>query len=285
MDRAGNVSADDRNHAAKGTRDREPWVDGPEHEAIRKKFIEERYRLLPYIYASMEETSRTGVPLMRPMFLNFPDDERMYTHFAAEQYMFGRDLLIAPPTKNFYGGYNALLPHGTWYDYWTGQPVVGKDTAGTDDLGIVVHLDPKLDELPVLVRAGAVIPRQPLVQNTSQTPRGPLELRVYPGAKCSGDLYADDGQSFGYQRGEFFRTSVACEDIGSGLHFKIAPAEGKYTPWWKSYAVVFYGQASAPGSVKVNGGAASNVKYDANAKSVTVEVPYAAGGAEVVLAK
>ena len=58
----------DRNHAAKGTRDREPWVDGPEHEAIRKKFIEERYRLLPYIYASMEETSRTGVPLMRPMF-------------------------------------------------------------------------------------------------------------------------------------------------------------------------------------------------------------------------
>ncbi len=61
-----------RNHAAKETRFREPWVDGPEHESIRKRYIETRYRLLPYIYTSMEESSRTGVPLMRPMFLEFP---------------------------------------------------------------------------------------------------------------------------------------------------------------------------------------------------------------------
>jgi alpha-glucosidase len=275
----------DRNHAAKGTRDREPWVDGPEHEAIRKRYIEERYRLLPYIYAAMEEASRTGVPLMRPMFLEFPDDARMYTYNAGEQYMFGRDLLIAPPTKNFYAGYDTLLPQGTWYNYWTGQPVETKDTSGGDNIGIVAHFNPKLDELPVLVRAGAIIPRQPLVQNTGQTPQGPLELMVYPGTTCSGDLYADDGESFGYQRGEFFRTTAICENSGSELHLKIAPAEGKYTPWWKSYAVVFYGQASGPSSVTVNGKATSNVKYDANAKSVTIEVPFVMSGAEVLLAK
>jgi len=273
----------DRNHAAKGTRDREPWVDGPEHEAIRKRFIEERYRLLPYIYTSIEETSRTGVPLMRPMFLDFPDDARMYTRDAEEQYMFGNDLLIAPPTKNFYGGYNALLPEETWNDYWTGKPVEGKDTRGGDDIGIVAHFNPALDQLPVLVRAGAIIPRQPLVQNADQTPQGPLELRVYPGPKCFGNIYWDDGQSFGYKRGEFFRTQISCEAEGTGMRLKIAASEGKYTPWWKSYAVVFYGQGRAPASVTINGQSASSVRYDAPSQSVTVEVPFHSTGAEVIV--
>jgi hypothetical protein len=80
-----------RNHAAKGTRDREPWVDGPVHEAIRKKYIETRYRLLPYIYTGMEEASRTGVPLMRPMFLEFPAEAALLTN--GEEYMFGSGLL------------------------------------------------------------------------------------------------------------------------------------------------------------------------------------------------
>jgi alpha-glucosidase len=272
----------DRNHASKGTRDREPWVDGPEHLAIRKRYIEERYRLLPYIYAGMEEASRTGVPLMRPMFLEFPADANMYKKDAYEQYMFGSALLVAPPTRNFYGGYNALLPKGTWYDYWTGKAVQGKDTSGADDLGVVLHLDPKLDELPVLVRAGSIIPRQPLVQNTNQTPQGPLELRVYPGAPCFGDIYWDDGQSFGYKRGEFFRIGVSCEEMASGMRLHIAPGNGKYTPWWKSYAVVVYGQAGAPRSVTVNGQKA-NAKYDATSGSVSVDVPFEMIGAEVVL--
>lgn len=275
----------DRNHAAKGTRDREPWVDGPEHLAIRKRYIEERYRLLPYIYAGMEEASRTGMPMMRPMFVDFPDDVRFYAQQADEQYMFGDALLIAPPTKNFYAGYDTMLPKGIWYDYWTGKPVETKDTAGGDEIGIVAHFNPKLDELPVLVRAGSIIPRQPLVQNTDETPQGPLEVRVYPDATCSGNLYADDGSSFGYKRGEYFRAGVSCEESAAGLHLKIAAAEGKYTPWWKSYAVVFYAQAAAPGAVTVNGQKASNVKYDANAKTLSVEVPFAASGAEVLLAK
>lgn len=264
----------DRNHAAKGTRDREPWVDGPEHEAIRKKFIEERYRLLPYIYASMEETSRTGVPLMRPMFLDFADDPQMYTREAEEQFMFGNDLLIAPPTKNYYGGYEALLPKGGWFDYWTGRRVDAKDR---------VHFDPKLDQLPVLVRAGAIIPRQPLVQHTDQTPQGPLELRVYPGPNCGGNLYADDGTTFGYKRGQFFRANVSCEAADNGMRLKIAPAEGKFTPWWKSYAVVLMDAKGSPSTVTIDGQRAGNVKYDAAQKSVTVEIPFFATGAEVAL--
>ena len=198
----------------------------------------------------------------------------MYTREAEEQFMFGNDLLIAPPTKNYYGGYEALLPKGGWFDYWTGRRVDAKDR---------VHFDPKLDQLPVLVRAGAIIPRQPLVQHTDQPPQGPLELRVYPGPNCGGNLYADDGTTFGYKRGQFFRANVSCEAAGNGMRLKIAPAEGKFTPWWKSYAVVLMDAKGSPSTVTIDGQRAGNVKYDAAQKSVTVEVPFFATGAEVAL--
>ncbi len=118
----------DRNHAEKGSRNREPWVDGPEHLAIRKRFIEERYRLLPYIYTSMEETSRTGVPLMRSLFLDFPGDPQTVSADADSEFMFGDDLLVAPVVKEYYGGYEAILPKGVWYDYWTGARIEAGDT-------------------------------------------------------------------------------------------------------------------------------------------------------------
>ena len=268
----------DRNHAAKGTRDREPWVDGPEHEAIRKKFIEERYRLLPYIYASLEETTRTGVPLVRPMFLEFGNDVRFYTRDADEQYMFGSSLLVAPPTKNFFGGYDALLPEGIWYDYWTGALVSGKKTA---DSGVILHVNPALDQLPVLARGGAVIPRQPLVQNTDQTPQGPLELRVYPGPHLRGTLYTDDGSTFDFKRGEYFRAQISGESSATGLQIKIGAAEGKYQPWWKSYAVVVFGLDKAPALVTVGGQSANKIRYDAANKSASFEVPFATAATEI----
>jgi alpha-glucosidase len=89
----------DRDHAAKGTRDHEPWVDGPEHEAIRRHFIEERYRLMPYLYTIAEETSRTGLPIMRPLFLEFPNattDGHPIDLDAGNEFLLGPSLLIAP---------------------------------------------------------------------------------------------------------------------------------------------------------------------------------------------
>ncbi len=272
----------DRNHAAKGTRDREPWVDGPEHEAIRKKFIEERYRLLPYIYTSMEETTRTGVPLMRLMVLDYPDDERMTTREAEGQYMFGNSLLVAPKIKEFVDGYDMLVPEGTWFDYWTGQRVVLKDQDNKEMKG-KLHLNPKLDEIPVFARAGSIIPRQPLVQNTSQKPNGPLELRVYPGPDCQGSIYSDDGTSFGYKRGEYYRGQLSCESSGNSVKVTISGGEGKYTPWWTSYNVVVMDVLKAPASVTAGGQTVSDSHYDAKGKSVAVTVPFAKDTVEVVI--
>jgi alpha-glucosidase len=272
----------DRNHAAMGTRDREPWVDGPEHEAIRKKFIEERYRLLPYIYTSMEETSRTGIPLMRLMLLEYPDDPRMTLREAEGQYMFGNSLLVAPKVKEFVDGYDMLVPEGTWFDYWTGQRVELKEQDNKEMKG-KLRLNPKLDEIPVFVRAGSIIPRQPLVQNTSETPNGPFELRVYPGPNCRGSIYADDGSSFGYKRGDFYRGQLSCETSGNSLKIAIAAGEGKYVPWWKSYSVVVVDSPKAPSSVAVNGRAIRDFHYDAKGKSVTFQVPFSRQASEAVV--
>ena len=218
-----------RNHAAKETRNREPWVDGPMHEAIRRKYIETRYRLLPYIYTAMEEASRTGVPLMRPMFLEFPADPLLATN--GEEYMFGSAFLVAPKVWPFVGSYDVVLPKGDWINYWTGERLAG---------GRKVQVDPPLDTLPVYVRAGAIIPQQPVVQNVDETPKGPLELRIYPGPDCSGSLYMDDGNTFTYQKAEFLREQFTCELASSGVKVHLAAAEGSYRPWFKDVRLTVY---------------------------------------------
>ncbi len=218
-----------RNHAMKGSRDREPWVDGPEHEMIRRRYIEARYRLLPYIYTEMERTSRTGVPLMRPLFLDFPDDP---ASTVDDEFLFGERLLVAPKAWEFAAPYDVRLPAGDWYDYWTGRKIPG---------GRSISVDPPLDTLPVYVRAGTILPQQPVVQDTAERPRGPLELRVYPGPDCGGELYMDDGESFAYRKGKTLRVRFQCEAAADHLDITLSAPEGPYRPWFTDVAITAFG--------------------------------------------
>src|SRR5215471_2497793 len=155
---------------AKGTADQEPWVHGPEHEATRRKYIELRYRLMPYLYTAIEETARTGIPLMRPIFLEYPQATEFYGD--DRDFLFGRDLFVAPVTSEMVDAEDISLPPGGWYDFWGGA---------RHEHGEKIQLRPRLDEMPLYVRAGAIVPMQAVVQNTGETPDGPLALRVYPG--------------------------------------------------------------------------------------------------------
>jgi alpha-glucosidase len=219
-----------RNHAAKETRFREPWVDGPEHEAIRRRYIETRYRLLPYIYTSMEETSRTGVPLMRPMFMEFPGQSNLALN--DREFMFGEELLIAPKVWDFVGKYSVSLPAGDWYEFWTGAKVAG---------GKEIELNPALDALPVFVKSGSIIPEQPVVQNVDETPRGPLILEVYPGPQCHGTLYSDDGNTFAYQNGETLRVEFTCNAATDHVDVDISAAQGPFQPWFHEVQFQIHG--------------------------------------------
>ena len=246
-----------RNHAAKETRNHEPWVDGPMHEAIRKRYIETRYRLMPYIYSGMEEASRTGVPFMRPMFMEFPSEPTLATN--GEEYMFGSGLLVAPKVWPFLQPYDVTLPKGDWFNYWTGEKLAG---------GRKFQLDPPLDTLPVYVRAGTIIPQQPVVQNIDETPKGPFELRVYPGPDCTGNLYMDDGNSFAYKKGEFLRVKFTCELSAGSVKVHMAAPEGSYRPWFKDVKLTVY---SADKVRDVTLGGKSIKTWKAETGSVTVD--------------
>lgn len=211
-----------RNHSDGTTREREPWVDGPEHETARKQAIEQRYRLLPYFYATMDECSRTGLPLMRPMFMEFPQDARLAT--LADQFMLGSQLLVAPVLQEDPAGYNVQLPKGDWYGLLGGQKQVGP----------TLKLKPELDQIPIFARAGSILPVQPLVQSCEQTPEGPLELWLYAGASGDCQLYFDDGETTRYQRGDFWRCKVRMECAPSTLKLRFQPPQGRFQPWFQS---------------------------------------------------
>jgi len=240
-----------RNHAAKETRQREPWIDGPEHEAIRKRYIETRYRLLPYIYTKMEESSRTGIPLMRPMFLEFPDDSALETN--GEEYMFGDALLVAPKVWPFVGAYSVTLPKADWFNYWTGEHIDG---------GKTVQVDPPLETLPVYVRAGSILVQQPVVQNVDETPKGPLDVRVYAGPQCNGDLYADDGNTNAYLKGDNLRVHFTCNASPTSLAIGISAPEGKFQPWFHNVQFTVYGFAGQIQGLHVDGKPVTGWKAD-----------------------
>ena len=257
----------DRDHTAKGTGAQEPWVHGPEHLAIRRRYIEERYRLLPYLYTTAEEMSRTGLPIVRPLFLEFPSatpDHHPLDLDAPNQFMFGPSLLVAPfRYPDELDSYDVILPPGDWYNYWTGARVIGAE-----------KIEPRLDVLPVYARAGSIIPMQPLTQSTEEKPQGPLTLRVYPGPDCAGTLYQDDGTTLDYQKGEYLRLKFSCQPSPEGLRIHLGAPEGNYRPWWKSYEVQIFGWDSGKPSVLLNGRADSALSSSLSAGQVlTLSLP------------
>jgi alpha-glucosidase len=107
-----------------------------------------------------------------------------------------------------------------------------------------MRIHPVLDTMPVYVRGGSILPLQPLIQSTDETPNGPLELRIYPGENCTGSLYLDDGHTFRYQHGEFLRQTFTCKSEGNSVLLDFGARQGSYTPWWKTIEVVIYGWPS-----------------------------------------
>ncbi len=287
-----------RDHSTKGSLPQEVWVHGPEHEAIRRRYIETRYRLLPYIYTLAEETSRTGLPIMRPVFLEFPEvfapSSPGFDGIDAE-FLLGPSLLVAPSSlPDMLDDYAVAFPKGQWYDFWTGLTVPASSSApsiidivtaapGTS-FPMPAKLHPVLDTLPVYVREGSIIPLQPVVQSTDETPNGPLELRIYPGPRCNGSIYLDDGHSFGYQHGEFLRQTFNCSLDGNSIRVGFGARQGSYAPWWKSLELVIYDWPSAQADTKLsNSETALTTSYDASQRALHILLPDIAGEAHLTV--
>jgi alpha-glucosidase len=265
----------DRDHSAKGTRMHEPWVDGPAQEDIRRRYIEERYRLMPYLYTTAEETSRDGIPIIRPLFLEFPhatSDSHPLDLDAPGEFLFGSSILVAAsPLPDDIAPYEVHLPPGIWYDYWTGAKLDRRQALGTHDLELrdptssttptlpPIMVKPELGDLPVYVRAGAIIPMQPLVQSTEDKPNGPLTLRVFLPADttsnaCSGDLYTDDGKSYDFRKGAYLRLHITCSVATDGsLTVNIPKRDGSFHPWWTALRIEAVGFTPQTSQATING--------------------------------
>jgi alpha-glucosidase len=212
-----------RTHTAIGTPDQEPWSYGTTHEAFNRAAIELRYQLLPQIYNVMAEATRTGLPAMRPLMLEYPDDPQAWG--LDDEFMFGADLLIAPVLQEAVRSRDVYLPKGDWYDFWTGARVAG---------GAVVQTPVTMERIPIFVRGGAFVFRQPVVQHTGEMPGQPLEVHVFPAPTSEAMLYEDDGASLAYEQGQSMRRRFRQTRTEATLTIDIATPEGPFRPLARS---------------------------------------------------
>jgi alpha-glucosidase len=262
-----------RTHTAWGTKDQEPWSYGAEFEAINKHSIELRYTLLPYIYGAMRVASETGIPPMRPLAFDFPENQG-YAYNATE-FMFGEGLLVAPVLWPGARTRSITLPPGTWYNYWSGERYQG---------GNRIEVAAPIDRIPIFARAGAVIPTQQVVQYTDQSPIDPLTLTVYAGENAQYEYYEDDGLSFEYQKGKYARRTIEFAlDHGKG-ELILGETSGSYRPRSRSVVLRFVGIEQKPTVVKISGVALTAVEpqvlervargwtYDSSNKTLRVKL-------------
>jgi alpha-glucosidase len=208
-----------RMHTELGSPDQEPWSYGTRHEEINRRAIELRYELLPYLYNTMHEASSSGVPALRPLLLEFPDDPRTYQ--IQDQFLLGADLLVAPVLYEAARERRFYLPRGAWYDFWTGRRLEG---------GTTHRIPVDLESIPIYVRGGALLFRQPVVQHTAEMPGQPLVVDVYPAASSEARLYEDDGESRQYLRGASLTRRFAQRRSGGLNTVEVSAAEGSFRP-------------------------------------------------------
>lgn len=203
----------------------------------QKKFIELRYRLLPYIYSLCGEATQASGSIMRPFVMDFPRDKKAIR--VDNEYMFGRNLLVMPVTDSLYTYYDkgahkgftsvpdvakavknveVYLPQGAkWYNFWTNEMHSGGQT---------VSMPCPIDIMPVYVKAGSILPFGPAVQYTSEKKWDNLEIRVYPGADADFTLYEDEGDNYNYEKGAFSQIRFHWDDAARTL--TIGERKGDY---------------------------------------------------------
>ena len=254
-----------RTHTMIGTADQEPWSFGEEVEEISRKYIELRYRLLPYIYNCFYQASQTGIPVMRAMFIDFPDDPVVleYTpdgNIAERQFMFGDWLLVAPVVYENAKSLIIYLPEGEWFNFWTNE---------RHEAPLPMVVDTPLDFCPIFVRGGAIIPMQNIVQYSDEKSIDPLILSVYPSRTSKVQYYEDDGISFDYTRGDFLLINYTCSKTEQSITFEIGKREGNYKPSPRSYEIIFNSVEQKPSKILWNGEVMEMISLENELRSKT----------------
>jgi alpha-glucosidase len=227
--------------------DQEPWSWGEPYLSINRRYIELRYRLLPYLYTAFWQCAQTGVPVVRPLLLAFQDD--VETHALNDQFMCGDAFLVAPVTEKGATSRRVYLPAGVWYDFWDDRQYHGPAH---------IEVDAPLERLPLFVRGGSVVPLGPVLQHTGERAVDTLLLRVYPGDgqhAVASLLYEDDGHTWAFRKGDYRLTRFTLDSTGlppARLTVE-RQAEGSYTSGYRHLEVAVLGLGRPLHQVIVDG--------------------------------
>jgi alpha-glucosidase/alpha-D-xyloside xylohydrolase len=208
-------------------------LHNPAIEPICKKYLELRYQLMPYLYSAVKETCETGMPIIRALWLHYATDAAATAR--GDEFLFGRDILVAPVVEKGATSRTLYLPRGSWRDFWTREKVDGgREISRPVDLGT----------LPLYVRAGALIPMGPIKQYTWEKTDAPTTIVVYPGADGAFSLYEDDGTTFDYRNGQFMRINLAWNDRQRRLTMRLAPGSKMMPPEKRNFGVEIAGETA-----------------------------------------
>ena len=250
-----------RVHSAGDTGNREPWAFGAKCEKIVKKFIELRYKLLPYIYSVFWENSRYQFPMLRPLAMM---EQELPENFRRDdEFTYGDKILVAPILHSGATSREVYLPKGLWYDLWNFSLLEGGQT-------ITAHA--ALDSMPVFVKAGAVIPEYPVMQYVGEMEIDVMLLNVYYAPyHMNSFLFEDHDDTFGYEQGIYVEKKF--ETLGNEAIFLIDQTiEGMFTPRYETYRIKIYGLPFHVGKILVDGKEVKHVKKVQRNKIILFDV-------------
>lgn len=249
-----------RGHSVGWVGNKEPWEFGDEFTRINRASIELRYQFLPYLYTLFRDHERSGEPVMRPLWYEFPNDKK--TYLIGDEFMVGPDVLVAPVVKQGMTTRGIYLPVGAeWIDWWSGQKI---------ESGTIHYLQTPIDRLPIFVRVGAVIPTQSTIQSTNEMANAELTLNVVAGVGPDKiektTVFQDSGDGYGYRQSEWRELRIEHRK-GSLMINATGAFRGKDPKY-----INFVGIRERPGAILIDGRPADDIEYDAKTQRLRVKL-------------
>lgn len=217
---------------------RQPWIYGEQAEQRAREVIQLRYRLIPYIYAYERRAYENGIGLVTPLFWHYPQDPEVANRI--DEWMFGDYLLAAPVVRQGQISKPIYLPAGIWIDYHKGQTYAGNQM-------INYPIDPNTwRDIPLFIKKGAIIPTQPAMNYVDEKPVTTITLSIFPDENAARfAYYDDDGQTYDYEKGIYYRQIISAQTTGEGVSVKMEAPEGSFNPPLKHYLCKVYGPQPA----------------------------------------
>jgi alpha-D-xyloside xylohydrolase len=232
---------------------REMWLMGNESMNTQIDFVNLRYRLFPYIYSTAGAVTHENYTIMRSLAMDFANDPKALD--VKFQYMFGKAFMVCPVVEPGIKSQKCYLPQNMdWFDFWTGEKFAGGQT---------IDRPVKLQDIPLFVRSGSIVPFGPFLQYATEKVANPLEIRIYPGADGSFTLYDDEGENYNYENGQFSTIDLNWNDVDKTLI--IGSIKGEFPGMLKerTFNIVLVGSEKASGiaeAKKID----KQVKYNGN---------------------